>query len=299
MTSAERHEKRYQKRKAERDAKRQAKLSQHDNFELIADVDNLYAAFQKCLRGVAWKESVQRYEAHAMRNIIETRRKLLAGENIQSGFVEFDLHERGKARHIKSIHISERVVQKALCDHILVPILSLPLIYDNGASVKGKGVHFALRRAIAHLCKFYRHNGFSNKGYVLQVDFTKYFDNVDHQVLFELQEKVIKDERVRRLVRSFVSVFGKGKSLGLGSQVSQISAIFLPNVLDHYIKEVLRIRYYGRYMDDLYLIHESREYLENCLQKIKEVCASLKITVNERKTRIGKLKDGFEFLKGK
>jgi hypothetical protein len=51
----------------------------------------------KCSRrNVAWKESVQRYEANAMRNIAETRRKLIAGENLQHGFMEFTLHERGK-----------------------------------------------------------------------------------------------------------------------------------------------------------------------------------------------------------
>jgi hypothetical protein len=68
------------------------------------------------MRGVAWKESVQRFEANAMRNIADIRRKPLAGENIQRGFAEFDLRERGKTRHIKSVHISERIVQKCLCD---------------------------------------------------------------------------------------------------------------------------------------------------------------------------------------
>jgi hypothetical protein len=43
----------------------------------------------------------------------------------------------------------------------------------------------------------------------------------------------IKDPRVRELVKNFVAVFGDGKSLGLGSQVSQICAIFYPDRLDH------------------------------------------------------------------
>jgi hypothetical protein len=73
------------------------------------------------MQGVAWKESVQRYSANALRNTAETRRKLLAGESVQSGFVEFTLRERGKIRNIKSVHISEQVVQKCLCDQILVP----------------------------------------------------------------------------------------------------------------------------------------------------------------------------------
>jgi hypothetical protein len=298
MTSNERHEVRYQRRKAERESKRQQKLSQYDDFERVIDIDNLYQALRESVRGVSWKESVQRYEANAMRNIIETRRKLLEGENVQNGFVEFTLRERGKIRHIRSVHISERVVQKCLCNQVLVPILSNSLIYDNGASIKGKGVHFAIKRFIAHLSRFYRENNYSNKGYALLIDFSKFFDNIDHNVLFELLRKKIKDERVIDLTMKFVKVFGDGKSLGLGSQVSQILAIFDPNDLDHAIKK-LGIKYYGRYMDDLYLIHSDKEYLKYCFGEIKKMCDNLKIIINTKKTRIVKLEQGVEFLKGK
>ena len=249
-------------------------------------------------RGVSWKESVQRFEASLFRNIAELRRKLIAGESVQSGFVEFTLRERGKVRHIKSVHISERVVQKVLSDRILTPLLQASLIHDNGASIKGKGVHFALRRLICHMARYYRQNK-TNDGFALLIDFTKFFDNIDHAVLFAMLDRRIQDPRIRELTRRFVSVFGEGKSLGLGSQISQISAIFYPDRLDHFIKEKLRVKFYGRYMDDLYLIHADKAYLQFCLAEIKAVCAGLKITVNEKKTRIVKLSEGVSFLKGK
>jgi hypothetical protein len=124
-------------------------------------------------------------------------------------------------------------------------------------------------------------------------------------VLFGLIDKRVHDTRVRELTRRFVSVFGPGKSPGdgispgLGSQISQVSAVFYPNGLDHFIKEKLRIKYYGRYMDDMYLIHADKAYLQHCLAEIKAFCASLKLTVHERKTRIVKLSEGVSFLKGK
>ncbi|MDR2419464.1 MAG: hypothetical protein LBD79_10510 [Treponema sp.] len=96
MTSNERHEARYQRRKATRDTKRKEKLKPYDDFSQIIDVDNLYSSFKHSRRNVAWKESVQRYEANAMWNIAETRRKLIAGASIQHGFVEFTLHDRGQ-----------------------------------------------------------------------------------------------------------------------------------------------------------------------------------------------------------
>jgi hypothetical protein len=229
-------------------------------------------------------------------NITETVQKLNNGENVSCGFVEFTLNERGKTRHIKSVHISERVVQKCLCDQALVPILSRPLIYDNGASLKNKGLHFSVRRLIAHITKYYQKYK-TNEGYCLQIDFSKYFDSVRHDILFRLFREHIKDQRILKLLYEFINPFGDGISLGLGSQVSQISAIFYANKLDHFIKEKLRIKYYGRYMDDLYIIHPSKRYLKKCLDEIKKVCAAeLAITVNMKKTKITKLKDKIHFF---
>jgi hypothetical protein len=298
MNSEERKKSRLKRRLKRREERRQKKFSPYDNFENVINPQNLHTAFRKSRLEVSWKESVQRYEMNLFNRIASTAERLRVGENISSGFVEFDLLERGRLRHIKSIHITERVVQKCLCDTVLVPIISRSLIYDNGGSLKKKGLHFAIRRLIAHLSKYYRQNGNSNEGYCLSVDFSKYFDNIRHDLLFNMLEKLIHDKGVMKLIKDFVIPFGNGKSLGLGSQVSQILAIYYPNYADHYAKEQLKIQFYGRYMDDLYMIHRDKEYLKYCLGKLKEMCNSLGITINEKKTRIVKLKDGLKFLKG-
>ena len=46
--------------------------------------------------------------------------------------------DRHELRHIRSVHINERVVQRCLCDYSLVPVLSRSFVYDNGASIKIK-----------------------------------------------------------------------------------------------------------------------------------------------------------------
>lgn len=300
MTSVERRQGRYERRKAERDAKRMEKIGHCDSFDRVTDIDNLNLAFQQAKKNVHWKESVQRYEMNRISNIYETRRKLLSGENIQQGFIKFTLRERGKIRQIRGIQIAERVIQKCLCDQVLVPILSRPLIYDNGASLKGKGVTFSIKRLITHLSRFYRQNGFSNEGYALLIDFSKFYDSIDHDILLKLIREQVKDKDVLELTERFIRVFGDGKALGLGSQVSQIAAIYFPNKnVDHFVKEDLRVPFYGRYMDDLYLLHRDKAYLEYCLEEIRKACEALKITVNMKKTRIVKLSHGMVFLKGK
>lgn len=297
--SDKRHEARYQRRKRRREQKSAAKVGMYDDFNRVANADNLCSAFKRAKRGVSWKESVQRYEASLLPNVLETKRKLLAGEDVRRGFVEFTVNERGKTRHIKSVHISERIVQKCLCGEVLSPLLERPLIYDNGASIKGKGTQFALKRLTTHLRRFYRANGNSNEGYALQIDFRKFFDSIDHRALARQLAPQIHDRRIRKLLWSFIQAFGPEKSLGLGSEVSQICAVFFPNAVDHFIKERLRIKYYGRYMDDLYLIHTSKEYLKDCLMQIKGLCATLGITLHEKKTRIVRITQGLNFLKGR
>jgi hypothetical protein len=299
MNSIERRQVRYERRMTKRIEKRRSCIAEYDDFSRITDPDNLYQAFRKARLGVGWKESVQRYEASWLTNITRTQNKLIAGENISNGFFEFNIKERGKERHIKSVHISERVVQKALCDQVLTPILSHTLIYDNSASLEGKGVHFALRRLKVHLSRFYRQNGFSNRGYVLTIDLSKFFDSIRHDILIKEIEKYIKDPQILDLLKRFISVFGDNVSLGLGSQISQICAIFFPNIIDHFAKEHLGIKYYSRYMDDIYLIHKDRPYLKYCLKKIIERCNQIGLTINTKKTKISALRHGFVFLKGR
>lgn len=184
----------------------------------VYDANSLIDAFNKSKKGTAWKESVQRYEANLLRNVNKTQKELKDGTYEQMGFYEFDLNERGHVRHIKSMHISDRVVQRSVCDNVLVPELSKYLIYDNGASMEGKGIHFARKRLSTHLHKFYRKNKRSMK-------------------------------------------------------------------------------YYGRYMDDIYIIHEDKEYLKGLLNDIHGICDELGLFINPKKTQIVKLSHGFTFLK--
>lgn len=292
MTSEERHEARYQRRRAKRIANRMKKLGRY-TFERVISPKSLIRAAIDAAKGIRWKSSVQRYMLHLIKNVGRTYRKLLNGEDVRRGFICFDIIERGKLRHIKSVHFSERVVQKSLCQNALYPILTNGLIYDNGASQRGKGTKFATDRLIKQLACHIRRHG--RKGGALLIDFSDYFGNVDHDVLHRIYEDLIWDDRLREFAFLFVSAFGKG--LGLGSETSQINAIILGNRADHYAKEVLQLKSYIRYMDDTIIIHEDVDYLRKCLAELKKIYARYGIIVNERKTKICDLKHGFTYLK--
>lgn len=295
MNSKERHEARYLRRKQRREEKRKKFSMDYDNFDKVFSWDNLYKSYHRSCLGVGWKCSTQMYKANSAFNVTKEYNELQQGTYKSKGFYEFDIMERGKKRHICSVHISERIVQKCLCDYSLVPMLSRSFIHDNGACLKGKGIDFAINRLKEHLHKFYRHYG--TDGYVLVFDFSKYFDHINHEILKQKIAKLYTDEKLLMLVNMFIDNFKGEEGIGLGSQISQISALFYPNNLDHAITERMDIKYYGRYMDDGYLIHHSKEHLRWCLEQIKTICTSLGIKLNERKTQIIKLSRYFTFLK--
>lgn len=297
MTSAERHQARYERRKALRAAKRQAAIAEYDNFEKMCTANALFRAAKQSRASIRWKSSVQRYFMSWMRNILDLRYKMLAGEDVTLGFIEFDLIERGKKRHIKSVHFKERVAQRSLCNNALVPVLSRSLIYDNGASLEGKGISFTRKRLKHHLHQFYRRTG-GNDGYILLMDFSGYFDNIQHEPVYRLLDKAFSDKRIVEFCRQFIEPFGE-KSLGIGSQISQILAISYRSSLDHFVKEVLRVPEYACYMDDSYLMDEDKDRLWARYQAIREKCAERGIIINPRKTQIVKISHGFTFMKGK
>lgn len=70
-----------------------------------------------------------------------------------------------------------------------------------------------------------------------------------------------------------------------------------PCRIDHYIKDVLGMKYYARYMDDGCIISESKEKLEICLRELRRLCAEHGIRLNPKKTQIIKLTRGFTFVK--
>lgn len=296
MISEERREARYQRRKAKRDEARLKRSMTCGDFEEVFSFRHLYLSGKKCCKGVYWKNSTQRYIGNIIPNTAKTLRELETNSFHHRGFHEFDIMERGKKRHIRSVHITERAVQKCLCDYCIVPIYSASFIHDNSASLKRRGMDYALRRMVCHLQRHYRKYGL--KGGILLYDFHSFFDSAPHEPLFREAEKRLHDPRLRELANSFILDFGE-VGLGLGSQVSQTNALLLPNPLDHFFKEVLRIKAYGRYMDDGYAIHEDIDYLYLCLECADLICQEISLELNRKKTVVVPLEDFYRWLKTK
>lgn len=291
-----RRSERYERRRAKREAKRAAFYKLYDDFSVLYNRQNLFNAADLAKKHVMWKGTVQRWSINQLINTEKLHRDLVAGKDVRKGFSRFVVCERGKKRNISAVKFYERVVQKCLCQNILYPLYTKSLLFDNAASQKGKGTKFANDRMVTALRRHYKKYG--TDGYALLVDFKGYFENINHDVLKMKYRKYFKDKKLLAYIDSFVDAYG-ALGLGLGSETSQMHAIFYPNEIDHAITEKCKGVSYGRYMDDSYIIAKDKSTILKALSVLRRWCERLKITLSPKKTMIVKIKSGLKWLKTK
>lgn len=197
----------------------------------------------------------------------------------------------------KTIIYLDKIVNNLVSKYIL-NVLDKSLIEENIATRKNKGTSYGIK-----LLKGYLNEIKYKEFYILKFDIRKYFYNINHNKLKQIVRNKIKDKEALSIIdeiidsTNYINDYGytEEKGISIGNQSSQIFAIYYLNELDHYIKEKLKIKYYIRYMDDGILIHESKEYLKYCLEKIKEILKEYGLELNE-KTKIYTKKEGVTFL---
>ena len=297
-------------------------------FSALADINSILSAVRKLERSSGWKTGVQRITTDRLRFAISLRRQILTGTYRQQEENIFTVSERGHRRLIRALAPADMVLQHDLCDSVLIPALRKYLIYDNGASVKWKGMAFTRARLVRHLGEYCRHYG--SEGFILQTDFAKFFDNIPHDRLVDAIDDKVRSPEIRSLLYMLLSRYAPDVSytetdfdkvpfdslkdsavppeektgrcilrrgIGIGAPISQVAGVFYPTPIDNYCKCVRGCKYYGRYMDDIYILHHDRSFLLSVLDGIRSQAHALGLFISERKTHIIPLRQGFTFCK--
>ncbi|OLR62714.1 hypothetical protein BHF69_08510 [Anaerostipes sp. 992a] len=209
---------------------------------------------------------------------------------------EFKIYDP-KERNIHALQYRDRIVQHSLCDNVIEPYMERHLIYDNAASRKGKGTHFALDRLEEFLHRFYRKHG--TNGFFLKFDVRKFFQSIDHEILYELFKRAFEyDEKVLWLIKLFIDSYEweSGRGIPLGNQTSSWFALYYLDGLDRMIKEKFRTKFYTRYMDDGIIVHDDKQYLMECLSQMREYLDKERKVALNQKTQIVPLSQGIDYL---
>ncbi|MGD9707323.1 MAG: RNA-directed DNA polymerase [Candidatus Delongbacteria bacterium] len=260
----------------------------------IADTDNLKLAFYKAAKGKADKNGVIKYRENLVENLLKLRNEILSG-NVDCGNYHYFKILDPKERNICAAEFPERVLHHAIMNQAHDTFEQFQ-IFDSYATRIDKGTHKAIEKA-----KKFNHK----YDYFLKLDVRKYFDSIDHEILMSSLEKKFKDCSLLRIFNKIISSYEviENKGVPIGNLTSQYFANHYLAGLDHYIKEELKNKAYIRYMDDMVLWHNDKEYLKKCLKLItgflkNELKLDLKIS-QLNKTYVGvnflgyKLKKGF------
>lgn len=226
MTSAERREARYQRRKAKRQAKREARCAALGPIDKVYSYRKMFFYGRKCCNGVRWKQSVQNFETHLFSGTASRRRKVLDGKWVPKKCVHFTLRERGKVRPIDAPHITDRQIHKTHCNEVLVPLYGPSMIYDNGASQKGKGLHWHFRRIKDQLHWHFRRYG--RTGAVGLLDLKGFFPNAPRQTLYQRHQMLILNPDLRWVADTVIQCAPStvpGRGMPLMPDVEQLKAV--------------------------------------------------------------------------
>ena len=288
---------RYERRKAKRDAKVIQRSASIGGLYDVFSFSNLYAAGKQCCNGVRWKNSTQRFEMHLFSGTAVRRRIMLDQKWKPGKYVHFILSERGKTRPIDAPRIQDRQIHKLYTQRVLLPLYLPNMIWNNGASLPGKGFEFSKRELRNDLRYHYRRYG--REGNVILLDFRQFFPSVSHELVLERHKQFILNDELRKIGDDVVNTVPGGKGLPLGVEPSQAEMIAFPSPLDNYIKCQLSIKCAGHYMDDYYIIVPPDRDPKEIMRLIVKKATSLRLTISPSKSRIIPLTKPFRYCKAK
>lgn len=261
--------------------------------EYITDFDQLYEAANKCRKNVSWKPSVKSFILNSEENLhrMEDQLKNGAWKNGKPRPITITYPKR---REGLSIPFKDRVYQRSINDNSLYPQMTRHFIYANAACQTGKGPDFARKLVKKYLWNYFCKYG--NEGWFIQVDIHGYYPNMAHNEVHKCFRKGADSETCQMSMAILDEQYAGETGYNPGSQMVQIAGISLLNDLDHYIKEKLHAKYYIRYMDDLWILWHDFAALEKWFEIIKKKLEEIGFELNEQKSHISKLSDGFDFL---
>jgi len=263
-----------------------------DSYTQLCQFENIYRAYVQASRAKHYKSAILQYSANIEENLLQLRDELESKEYVHGEYRHFTVHD-SKKRQIMSAPFKDRVMHHALCN-IIDPIFDKGFIYDSYACRCEKGTHRAVKRLKKFLrCSEYRHT------YILKCDISKYFDSINHKILFRLIKKRINNKDVLTLLSTIINSANTETGVGIpiGNLTSQLFANIYLNELDQFIKHKLRVKHYIRYMDDFVILDVDKKRLAEYRSTIGNfVREKLALTLHPYKSTISPVRLGVDFL---
>lgn len=279
---------------------------------------------------IKYKDLYEIYECE-IRKKVKNKEKILKFERYKTCFITKAMYElennlynggryniflvyRPKIRVVMSQNIYDKLINHYVARFILLPKLEHRLVDENCATRIGKGTLYALKLLKKKLEKYKKYENI----YFLKLDISKYFYNIDHNVLLKNIQRFLLPEELLLLKNILNStnakyvnacinglaknnnielpIYNYGKGLPIGNMTSQFLAIYYLSDLHYYLKHTLKLDFIC-YMDDYIFLSNDKEKLVKVLEIIKsKLSDEYKLKLNDKKTYIKNVKEKIPFL---
>ena len=255
-------------------------------FEIIFSRENLYQAYIDARKGKRKKQACFNFETSLGSNLESLYVEIHSGGYQPIPYKKFIVYEP-KERIIYAPAFRDTVVQHAIY-RVVYPIFDKTFIDQSFACRKGKGTHLCSQQTQKYMrsCR--------DDEYTLKLDIRKFFYSINRAILRKLIEKEIKDQRLVDIMMLFAEMDAL-IGIPIGNLLSQLYALIFMNPVDHFIKRILKIKKYVRYVDDFILIGLTRDQCLKYRERIIEfIDKELKLRLS--KSTIQKVKKGLNFV---
>lgn len=279
----------------------------------------LVQAWLHCRQAKRHSKAAQAFEADAEQKLCELRDRLQDGSYRPGRSICFVVtHPR--PREVWAASFEDRVVHHLLYNAIS-PRFEASFIANSSACIEGRGTLYAVRR-LEHDVRSVSHN-WQHPAWYLKADLANFFVSIDKRILLQqLHAKVTEpfwrwlaevvlmhDPRTDYVLRCTPELLhlvpphkrlinaGPEQGLPIGNLSSQFFANVFLDALDQHAKHQLRARFYGRYVDDFYLLHESPQWLNAAIADIATFLPQrLNAHLNPAKTVLQPVARGVDFV---
>ncbi len=237
--------------------------------------------------------------------------------------------EKPVKREVFASEFRDRVVHHLIFNY-LNPIFDPLFINDSYSCRLGKGTSYGIKRADYFINSCSRN--YKKDAYIMKLDIEGYFMSIDKTILFEIIKKQIINRQDKLNCELDLILFllevvifcdptrnciiksgreawsglpkskslffsGKNKGLPIGNLTSQLFANIYLNEIDQYIKRQLKLKYYGRYVDDMIFVDSDKGRLIWATDKIKKYLVNnLSLKLHPKKIYLQHTNKGVNFL---
>ena len=229
-------------------------------YQQICSLDNLRLADEKARKGKGWQYGVRLHDSNREANLIALHQMLVNKTYCTSAYDIFKVYEPKERDVYRLPYYPDRITHHSVMN-ILEPVFVSVFTADTYSCIKKRGIHAAAKNVKKAL------RNVPGTQYCLKLDVKKFYPSIDHAVLKQLLRRKIKDADLLWLLDEIID---SAEGLPIGNYLSQYLANFYLTYFDHWLKEVIKVKYYFRYCDDLVILSDSKEHLHSVFVSIEQ-----------------------------